>query len=249
MNRVLLVYENYQELMAAEVALKKSSYEVLSITNEFTLVENVLSFNPQIVVGYGQSSKVSTLGVGRRLRDLHRWKGKVVLIFTEQNKPSADGLLSVRMDLLLQAPVVPDKLLQVMNRLTDQESTLPQDSSDTGQKSVTGKKESSASSRVSDSVYVQGGGVRPQQSLKVESEKESSMFADVDLGQLLAEVGVKDKPSAVKPKSREKKYQEWLGQNPLPDVNMQKSTLTRKEVHSHLVQQKESKIDEKNNEI
>ncbi|HRO68711.1 MAG TPA: hypothetical protein PL182_14150, partial [Pseudobdellovibrionaceae bacterium] len=81
MNKVLLAYEDYSEMLTIQSVLKKVGFDVLTTSSEFSLSEQVLSFNPEIIIGYGKGPKVSTLGVGRRLKDMPRWTGRVILIF------------------------------------------------------------------------------------------------------------------------------------------------------------------------
>lgn len=121
MSKVLLVYEDFTEMMNIESVLKKVGINVFSISSEFTLSQQILSFNPDIVVGYGKGSKVSTLGVGRRLKEMPRWTGRVILIFPAGAKPDPGDLGNIRMDMALEAPVDVTRLLQILAQLTNQD--------------------------------------------------------------------------------------------------------------------------------
>ncbi|MBX2989056.1 MAG: hypothetical protein KF802_14295 [Bdellovibrionaceae bacterium] len=123
MSKVLLVYEDYSEMTHIESVLKKVGFDVLSISNEFTLAQQVLAFNPDIIVGYGKGPKVSTVGVGRRIKEMPRWLGKAVLIFPGGVKPDPMDLARIRMDMALEAPLEINRLLQVLANLTDQNPT------------------------------------------------------------------------------------------------------------------------------
>lgn len=123
--KILLVYEEYSELMIAQTTLQKVGYDVLAITTEYTVGENILSFNPDVVVGYGKSGKVTTMGVGRRLREMTRWQGKGVLIFPAGYQPSPQDFAKIRGDVLLEAPIPGVRLLQVIAQLVgDDEAVL-----------------------------------------------------------------------------------------------------------------------------
>ncbi len=117
MLKILLVYDDFQELTSAELLLKKMGFDVVGITSEFSLAEQLLSFNPQIVVAQGRTAKVSTSSVGRRLRESTRWEGHCVLIFYSNSKPQATELLKIRMDVALEHPAAPTKLVQVVAEL------------------------------------------------------------------------------------------------------------------------------------
>lgn len=116
-SKILLVYEEYSELMVAQSTLQKVGYDVLAISTEYTMGENMLSFNPDVVVGCGKNGKVTTLGVGRRLREMSRWQGKSVLIFPAGYQPSPQDFAKLRGDILLEAPVPGVRLLQVIVKL------------------------------------------------------------------------------------------------------------------------------------
>lgn len=122
MLRILLVYDNFQELTSVELMLKKIGFDVLGITSEFSLAEQLLAFNPQIVIGQGKSPKLSTAGVGKRLRESLRWDGQSILVFYPNTKPQPAELLKMRMDMGLEAPVEPTKLVQVIAQLAGLDS-------------------------------------------------------------------------------------------------------------------------------
>lgn len=124
MSKVLLCYEDFSELMSTQTVLKKVGFDVLPISSEFGLTQQVLSFNPDIVVGYGKGPKVSTVGVGRRLKDMPRWTGSVVLIFPVGAKPGPSDLARIRMDMALEAPLEATRLIQVLANFTNQDAHL-----------------------------------------------------------------------------------------------------------------------------
>lgn len=122
MNKVLLAYEDYAEMMTIQSVLKKVGFDVMTTSNEFALSEMVLSFNPEIIIGYGKGAKLSTIGVGRRLREMPRWTGHVVLIFPAGVKTDPADLARVRMDMALEAPMEVTRLLQVLANYSGQDS-------------------------------------------------------------------------------------------------------------------------------
>jgi DNA-binding response OmpR family regulator len=114
MLKILLVYDDFQELTSVDLMLKKIGFDVVGVTSEFSLADQLLSFNPHVVVAQGKSAKVTTVSVGRRLREALRWDGKSVLIFYPQNRPQPQDILRARMDIGLEYPVEPTRLVQVL---------------------------------------------------------------------------------------------------------------------------------------
>lgn len=124
MSKVLLVYEDYADLMTVDATLKRVGFDVLGISSEYSLADQMLGFNPDVVVGSGRAGKVTTLGVGKRLKEMTRWPGKSVLIFPPNFKPSPQDLLKLRVDMILESPVPPMRLVQVIARLLGQDENL-----------------------------------------------------------------------------------------------------------------------------
>lgn len=124
-SKILLVYEEYSEMMVAQNTLLKVGYDVLGISTEYTVSENVLSFNPDVVVGCGKGGKVTTIGVGRRMREMARWQGKCILIFPAGFQPNPQDFAKIRGDILLESPIPGVRLLQVIAQLVgDDEAAL-----------------------------------------------------------------------------------------------------------------------------
>lgn len=117
MNKILLVYEDYADLMAAEGALKRAGFDVIGLSSEYAVAEQMLAFNPDLVVGAGRGGKVSSLGVGKRLKEMNRWPGKSVLIFPANFKPDPQELIRIRVDMVLESPVSPVRLVQVVGKI------------------------------------------------------------------------------------------------------------------------------------
>ncbi|KYG67731.1 hypothetical protein AZI87_00135 [Bdellovibrio bacteriovorus] len=117
MNKILLVYEDYADLMSVEATLKKVGFDVIGLSSEYSIAEQMLAFNPDLVVGNGKGGKVSSLGVGKRLKEMTRWQGKSVLIFPANFKPNPQELIRIRVDMILEAPVAPLRLVQVIGKI------------------------------------------------------------------------------------------------------------------------------------
>ncbi|MFN7905812.1 MAG: hypothetical protein ACK5P5_11585, partial [Pseudobdellovibrionaceae bacterium] len=119
MSKILLVFESYTEMVQLETQLKKVGFDTVGVGSERSLSNQVVELNPSLIIAYGQGSRVNTLSVARRLKEMVRWGGKVILIFPETMKPSAEDLIKIRMDLLLEAPPKVERILQVIAKLLD----------------------------------------------------------------------------------------------------------------------------------
>lgn len=182
MLRILLVYDNFQELTAVELMLKKIGFDVLGITSEFSLAEQLLAFNPQIVIGQGKSPKISTAGVGKRLRESLRWDGQSILIFFPNSKPQPTEILKMRMDVGLEHPVTPTQLVQVIAQLAGLDAnqlldklikTMNQEPS----RDSDGEAQNPSTSSESESVFVSGSSGMPEpETAQVITSKESNPF-------------------------------------------------------------------------
>jgi len=117
MNKILLVYEDYADLMSVESTLKRVGFDVIGVSSEYSMQDQMLAFNPDVVIGAGRGGKVSSLGVGKRLKEMARWQGKAVLIFQANFKPTPQDLIKIRVDMILEAPVAPMRIVQVLAKL------------------------------------------------------------------------------------------------------------------------------------
>lgn len=124
MSKVLLVYDDFAELTAIDYSLKKVGFDVIALTNEFTIKDQVIAFNPDILICSGNSSRVSTLSVGKKVKEMTRWQGKSLLIFPENYEIPADELIKIRMDMMLEAPVPLTRLIQIIAKLSGQDDQL-----------------------------------------------------------------------------------------------------------------------------
>jgi hypothetical protein len=112
--RILLIFDDFNELSKTETYLKKTSFDVLSLKNERSLAEQLLGFRPDAIVVYGNSNRVSSFSVGKKLKDNHKYQGRVILILPPGIKLSPEELLKVRMNAVIEAPVPPEKMLKLL---------------------------------------------------------------------------------------------------------------------------------------
>lgn len=111
MDRVLLIIDDIQYSRHVEMTLRKVGFDVESINNEFNLTESVLTFNPNYILCRGNTSRLSVLNVGKKLKDSSsKFNGKSILIFSENYKIAPEDLSKIRGDLILFDPVSTLKL-------------------------------------------------------------------------------------------------------------------------------------------
>jgi DNA-binding NtrC family response regulator len=119
MIKVLLVFEDFNELTATETVLKKVGFDVVGINSEISMQEQLLAFYPDIVVAHGKSSRVSSLSVGQKMKENHRYPGKVVIVVPKDVRPSPQEMIKMKMDGILEAPLQAEKLIQLLSRLME----------------------------------------------------------------------------------------------------------------------------------
>jgi DNA-binding NtrC family response regulator len=124
MKKVLLVFDDYNELTATEVYLKKVGFDVVGISNESKLADQLLIFNPDIVVANGRTQMVSSLSVGQKLRDNHKFTGKAVIIVPQGFTATPQDMARSRIDAAIEAPVQPVRLIQVLAKFSNQDAAL-----------------------------------------------------------------------------------------------------------------------------
>ncbi len=118
MDRVLLIIDDIQYAGHLETTLRKVGFDPETITNEYNLPDKLLSFNPDYIIAKGASTRVSSLNIGKKLKENSKYPGKVVLIFSEETRPSPEDLIKLRMDLLLFEPISALRLVAHLLTLT-----------------------------------------------------------------------------------------------------------------------------------
>lgn len=117
MVRILLVYEDFNELTLTESYLKKVGFDVVGISNEVLINDQILTFNPEVIVAFGKNLKVSSFSVGQKLKDNPKFNGKVVIIVPKEIRAAPHEMMKMKMDAILESPVKPEKLISVLSKL------------------------------------------------------------------------------------------------------------------------------------
>lgn len=123
MDRVLLLFDDLGYASHVEKTLRKIGFDTETLANDYNLNEKLLSFNPEyILVKGGQSSKVSSLQIGKKLKENNKFSGKVILLFPENEKPVPEELIKLRMDLLVIEPISALRLTAYLLNLSGSKS-------------------------------------------------------------------------------------------------------------------------------
>lgn len=125
MDRVLLIIDDIQYNRQVEVSLRKVGFEVESVNNEFNVNEPLLAFNPDYVIVRGNSSRLSVLNVGKKLKESSiAHNTKIILVFPEKFEFAAEDLFRMRADLVLNDPISTIRLVLYLISLTGQDSEV-----------------------------------------------------------------------------------------------------------------------------
>ncbi|MBC7457749.1 MAG: hypothetical protein H7235_05690 [Bdellovibrionaceae bacterium] len=119
MDRVLLLIDDIQYAGHLETTLRKVGFDPETITNEYNLQDQLISFNPDYIIAKGNTARVSSLSIGKKLKENSKYPGKVILIFSEDSKPGLEDLIKLRMDLLLFEPISALRLVAHLLTLTN----------------------------------------------------------------------------------------------------------------------------------
>lgn len=123
MKKVLLVYDDFNEMTLLQSTLKKLGFDVVGISNEYLLSQQMLEFAPEVIVVAGNNTKVSSLSVSSKLKENKKYLGKVIVILPAKMRLTSQDLLKMRMDLVLEAPVTHEAFIQGLAQLLDQSDT------------------------------------------------------------------------------------------------------------------------------
>ena len=95
----------------------KIGFDIVGIVNEARLSEQILIFNPDLVLTAGRGGKVSAPSVAQKMKENHRYHGKVLILLPSTQRPTVEELSRIKMDALLEYPCPMPKLIQILGRL------------------------------------------------------------------------------------------------------------------------------------
>jgi hypothetical protein len=112
MRRVLLVIEDYNELLLVEKILKKIGFDVESLPSEASLPERMMGFLPDLVLATGDGNRINGHSVSKKVKR----KGinaKLLLLFPRQKLLTID-VATYAAEGALETPVVPRTLIKAI---------------------------------------------------------------------------------------------------------------------------------------
>ncbi len=124
MDRVLLVTSDQTFSSHIEKTVNQIGLDVSVCMHETELYDFLNEFKPSIVVVKGDNQDISSLAVGKVLRD-RKYDGRVILILDKDQKVNPDDLNQVKMDFLLFEPVGAIKVIShILDLMTEQRDVI-----------------------------------------------------------------------------------------------------------------------------
>lgn len=115
MLRVFLVIDDYNELISLQTLLKKMGFDVEGLQNQKKYPDVSLGFNPQILITTSYGKKVDGLLLAQSINK-RRGLPKILALKTD-NTYTQDDFERSGVDLVLDSPVDPKKLISAMANL------------------------------------------------------------------------------------------------------------------------------------
>ena len=112
----MLIYEDFQESGQTQTALKKVGFDVLGTSHMTRLSDQVLTFNPDVIVAYG-GIKYPSMYLGKELKKVTHFRGKSILIIPAGERPLPTDIAKARVDMMIEAPVQPTRLILILSKI------------------------------------------------------------------------------------------------------------------------------------
>lgn len=115
--RILIMTDDYNENLRVETILRKVGFDVISLQSETQMDNEILSFRPELILAAGQTSKLSPVSVGTKLRKHRTYSGSVILGFPAGVRLGPEDLMKVRVDNIVEYPFDIHKLIDTVSVL------------------------------------------------------------------------------------------------------------------------------------
>lgn len=115
MRKILLVIEEFNELVGLETLFRRLGFDVLSLGRDNTVTETVLGFPPDLVIATARSRSVSGLKLKAKMRTGARTK--LVLLVRSGDVVTPEEISRGEVDALIDAPFEPRSALKVVAKL------------------------------------------------------------------------------------------------------------------------------------
>lgn len=124
MDRVLLVTSDQTFSAHMEKTINEVGLDISVCMHETELYDFLDGFKPSIVVVKGDNQDISSLAVGKVLRD-RKYDGRVILILSKDQKVNPNDLNQVKMDFLLFEPVGAIKVVShILDLMTEERDVI-----------------------------------------------------------------------------------------------------------------------------
>ncbi len=126
MRRILLLLEEYNELVFIETFLRKIGFDVLGIQKPGKLDSSILSFNPSMIFISGKSKQIPALQIAKGLKEKFKEKSPQIIFLYSGKPPEWSESENLPVDGFLNSPIDPVKVIQLLSEKVglDQEKLI-----------------------------------------------------------------------------------------------------------------------------
>ncbi len=114
MRRILLVIDEFNELVGLETLFRRLGFDVLSLGREATVQEAILGFPPDLIIATGRGRQVDGLTLASRLK-FHGARPRVIVLLPQE--ALGGGFRSDVIDAIIETPFEPRTALKAVCRL------------------------------------------------------------------------------------------------------------------------------------
>ena len=117
MRKVMLVIDEFSEMVGLESFLRRLGFDVLSLGKEMLVTDALLSFQPEIVIASFRGRNVEGLRLAQRLKKTMVPPPRVVLAYSGA-RPQIPQESQRTVEALLEIPVEPQTAIQMLAKLS-----------------------------------------------------------------------------------------------------------------------------------
>lgn len=110
MRKIMLILEDYNELVFVETVLKKLGFDALGLQSESQIHDKILGFSPHLIISEGVGRKINGLTVSHKTKRV-RGLPKFVLVLNPQDHIEASDLERLQIDYTFFRPLHPPVLI------------------------------------------------------------------------------------------------------------------------------------------
>jgi CheY-like chemotaxis protein len=118
MRKIMLVIDDYKELVALENLLRRLGFDVLSLGKDILVPDALLRFHPEIVVASAKGKNVDGIKVATRAKK-HSPSPRVAITYSPSNTPVMNAEAKSVIDALITVPIQAHGLIKVISQLAN----------------------------------------------------------------------------------------------------------------------------------